>query len=73
MATSTTSQPYNGAPFDNASVAARLAELPTTAAAEALTVSTDQGEFAAFRATPAHQDPDLGDAVLLHGWTEFAS
>src|SRR5699024_4963778 len=73
MATSTTSQPYNGAPFDNASMASRLAELPTTAAAEALTVFTYQGEFAAFRATPAHQDPDLGDAVLLHGWPEFAS
>jgi pimeloyl-ACP methyl ester carboxylesterase len=73
MTISTTSQPYSGAPFDNASVAARLAELPTTADAEALTVSTDQGEFTAFRATPAHPDPDLGDAILLHGWPEYAS
>lgn len=73
MTTSTTSQPYSGVPFDNASVAGRLAELPATADAEALTVSTDQGEFAAFRATPAHPNPDLGDAVLMHGWPEFAS
>ena len=73
MTTSTTSQPYSGVPFDNASVAGRLAELPATADAEALTVSTDQGEFAAFRARPAHPNPDLGDAVLMHGWPEFAS
>src|SRR5699024_10121032 len=69
----TTSQPFSGAPFDNASVAARLAELTETADAEALTVSTDQGEFAAFRATPTHPDPDLGEAILLHGWPEYAS
>ena len=68
MTASTTSQRFSGAPFDNASVAERLAELPATADAEALTVSTDQGEFAAFRATPTHPGPDLGEAILLHGW-----
>ncbi|WP_210604586.1 alpha/beta fold hydrolase [Brevibacterium oceani] len=62
-----------GFPFDNASVAGRLQELPATAAAEALTVTTSQGEFSAFRATPAQPDPSLGDAVLVHGWPEYAS
>ena len=52
--TAATSQPHSGAPFDNASVAARLAELTETADAEALTVSTDQGEFAAFQIGRAH-------------------
>ncbi|WP_152349015.1 alpha/beta fold hydrolase [Brevibacterium sp. CFH 10365] len=73
MTTPTMSQPHSGAPFDNASVAGRLAELPTTAEAEALAVSTDQGEFAAFRASPTRPDPDLGEAILLHGWPEYAS
>ena len=73
MASSTTSQLHSGAPFDNASVAARLAELPVAAEAEALTVRTNQGEFAAFRAAPAQPDPSLGDAILLHGWPEYAS
>ncbi|MDN5587928.1 MAG: alpha/beta hydrolase, partial [Brevibacterium sp.] len=60
-------------PFDNASVAARLAELPFVANAQALTVSTSGGEFAGFQATPARSDPRLGDALLLHGWPEYAS
>lgn len=73
MTSSTTSDPRSGAPFDNASVAARLAELPSVADAQALAVTTEHGDFAGFRATPAHPDPQLGDALLLHGWPEFAA
>ena len=73
MTSSTTSDPRSGAPFDNASVAARLAQLPSVAEAQALTVTTEHGDFAGFRATPAHPDPQLGDALLLHGWPEFAA
>jgi pimeloyl-ACP methyl ester carboxylesterase len=62
-----------GVPFDNASVAARLQDLPATATAEALTVRTSQGEFSAFRATPTWPDSSLGTAVLVHGWPEYAS
>ena len=46
--TTATSQPHSGAPFDNASVAERLAELPATADAEALTralAGLDVGEL----------------------------
>lgn len=73
MTSSTTDGNYDGRPFDNASVAARLRELPATAAAEAFTIRTSQGEFSAYRATPARTNPDLGDAVLVHGWPEYAS
>ena len=74
---STTSEPSpdrsTGAPFDNASVAARLAELPAVAEAKALTVTTSSGQLSGFQAIPAHPDPQLGDALLLHGWPEFAA
>lgn len=73
MASTTTSDLNAGDPFGNASVAGRLAELPFVAEARALTVSTSGGEFAGFQARPAHPDPQLGDAVLVHGWPEFAS
>lgn len=73
MTVSTAPSTDGGAPFDNASVAARLAELPFTADARALTVTTEHGDFAGFRATPVRPDPQLGDALLLHGWPEFAS
>lgn len=66
-------QDHSGVPFDNASVADRLAQVPEVAEAQALTVRTDQGEFAGFRAVPAEPDPRLGDAVLIHGWPEYAS
>ena len=74
MTTTTTSheEPI-GHPFDNGSVAARLAELPVTAEARELRVRTQRGDFRGFRATPARPDPALGDALLLHGWPEFAS
>ncbi|SMX93512.1 alpha/beta fold hydrolase [Brevibacterium antiquum] len=73
MASTTTSDLNSGDPFDNASVAARLAELPSVADAQALTVTMEHGDFAGFQATPAHPDPQLGDALLLHGWPEFAA
>lgn len=73
MASTTTSDQNAGKPFDNASVAARLAELPSVVEARALSVATSAGEFAGFKATPAQPDPQLGDALLLHGWPEFAS
>lgn len=73
MASTTTSDLNAGDPFGNDSVARRLAELPFVAEARALTVSTSGGEFAGFQARPAHPDPQLGDAVLVHGWPEFAS
>ena len=60
-------------PFDNASVAARLAELPFVAEAQALRVNTSGGEFTGFHAMPSHPDLQLGDALLLHGWPEFSS
>ncbi|MBM6590540.1 alpha/beta hydrolase [Brevibacterium sp. RIT 803] len=73
MTSSATPAASAGAPFDNASVAARLLELPFVENARALTVSTSGGEFAGFKATPARPDPRLGDALLLHGWPEYAS
>ena len=63
MTTTTTSHLNAGHPFDNDSVARRLAELPFTAEARELTVSTSGGEFAGFQARPAHPDPQLGDAA----------
>ncbi|MCQ9369267.1 alpha/beta hydrolase [Brevibacterium sp. 91QC2O2] len=71
--TSSTVEPPLGAPYDNASVAARLAALPHVAEASATTLSIGTGDFSAFRATPARPDESLGTAVLVHGWPEYAS
>lgn len=62
-----------GAPYDNASIAARLAGLPQTASARSVAIETEDGTFSGFRAEPAKPGPNVGTAVLVHGWPEYAA